>query len=925
MQFINLSFDEDLNARAFEEIRPHTVLVFPTRASAHSARLAFETRWALEDLVFCSIADFKDTLLCGQIPFLEDEKRLLTLYQVLTPEQKEYFHLSEYSLMLEWGQQFFRFMQEFCEAGYDVLRLSDLLLDAGLMLKQWQEKHIEQLSEIVQGYHRRLQDLGFTDRIFEYEPPQTPLPYQGYRIIFVNQYYYSKLETSLIESCARANEILLIYHGASSGEEIWPKTRFDLSRSFEDLVSKPRIKIYESATEDQHAMAFSAMIRDMSPGVIIDPTFLRQPYSSFFEEAQSPHPIPITQSRYYVFLAFLNEIVESQRRHPGFVPLGMMIRRLRDPHMARIICPGWRNEDQVMLMQELFGLSKDGILYLDLEPEDQFGQSKSHLHTMDLCRKLFSLVQKILAIRSIADLIELSSDLLDPQYIASDLELSKTDLLPKVFTALANFGAIEELGLVEDWEKIFEHPGIGIFGLWLDFLKSQSLRYEATASASKWEISNLLDSRNRSYDYPVFLQMVEGIMPKSPEAIWLLNEVQRRHLGMISYDDIRDWERYYFFRLVLCAKEATIFCYQNQEKNINVSSFVGELSHLYATQPDGSLFYEKFPDILFSGLFEGKQKGDEMALYRTDDLSDDFFCLPADPLRDFGPEHETTQSSYDLKMLSENPFAWYISSHRKISPKIVELEETISPPLFGNLMHSFFGEVLGRSPSVHKDLDSIRSTFEDHDALTHKLQEIIDSPDFYYKIPKNHNARYLSTIISPRLADSLQEFYNRFLWWQLKDTEFRMIPEAEYMTKAEQQYRILTRVSHEDVGYVVKIRGRADLRIETPQKLIIVDFKTGKASEDQLLFYEYFYYLLSDISLKERLHSFIWQILDMSIDDCSAKVAKHRESYPQKIADALQACLEGGYMIASKSKGKRYLQEITRSDLWLNKGEENEI
>nr|MDK2850384.1 hypothetical protein [Candidatus Cloacimonadota bacterium] len=924
MQIINLSFDQDLQARALEEITEHTILVFPTRISAQKARLDYEKHWHFEELIFCSIENFKDILLSVETPFLEEEKRLLTLYQVLTPQQKEYFHITDYSLMVEWGQHFFQFMQEFCEAGFDVLKFKDILLDTQLNLKEWQEKHIAHLFEITVNYHRRLQDLGFTDRIFEYESPQTDLPYQGYRIIFVNQYYYSKLETNLINSCAHANEIIIIYHGATSDIENWPTTQFDLQHSFDNLPSKPVVKIYESSAEDQHAMACAARIPCMKPGVIIDPTFHNQPYSGFFDVVDVQRPLPITQSAYFAYLAFLRELLESQLNHPGYIPLRLIIRRLRDPQIAQTINPAWQREDQFKLMQQLFELSGNGILYLDLEPEDQFGEQPKYLVTMDLCCKLFALVKKILKIRSIEDLIQLFSDELDPQNIGNHQELTKTNLLPRVFTALANFAAIEKLGVVNDWEKIFVEPGIGIFGLWLDFLKSQGLRYEAPLSNSTWEISNLLDARNRCFDYPVFLQMEEGIMPKSPDAIWLLNETQRRHLGMISYDDIRDWERYYFFRLVLCAKEVTIFCYQNQEKNINVSSFVGELSHLYAEE--AQLFtYEKIAKIANSQLFANYAMDSNLKKYRSQKLTADFFCLPVEPQKDFGKNHEISQTSYDLKMLCENPFAWYISSLREIKPKIVELEETISPPLFGNLMHKFFNEILGKKPSHHKDLSKIRSIFEDHSTLTHKLQEIINRPEYNYKIPKNHNAKYLKTIISPRLADSLQEFYKRFLSWYLKDSEFTLIPEEEYMTYKEEHYQILTIVKHDNVEYTVKIRGKADLRIETPSIRIIVDFKTGRATEDQLIFYEYFYYLISDMQLKERLRSYIWQILDMSIDPCSKKVPASRDGYPQKIANALQSCLENGYMIAQKSQGKLTLQSISRSDLWINTGETNEI
>jgi ATP-dependent exoDNAse (exonuclease V) beta subunit len=42
------------------------------------------------------------------------------------------------------------------------------------------------------------------------------------------------------------------------------------------------------------------------------------------------------------------------------------------------------------------------------------------------------------------------------------------------------------------------------------------------------------------------------------------------------------------------------------------------------------------------------------------------------------------------------------------------------------------------------------------------------------------------------------------------------------------------------------IKGIADLRLETPDKYHIIDFKTGNHDARQMVFYELYYYLLDE-------------------------------------------------------------------------------
>lgn len=931
MKFINIDLNQDILDAALDCVSERCIMVFPTRVSAKLARLRYEPRWHFQQIIWITMEDFKAGIVSSSLPRLEDEKRLLCLYQVLTPEEREYFHLSEYNDVVDWGNHFFQFLQEYSEAGRDVNELAALLDDPEIYLRHWQEEHIGHIANILGRYREHINAMGFTDIIFSSGSENLQIPYRDYRIVLVNQYYYSIFEQELLLSCEHSqNEVWLLHHGGQADARSWQTPGFDPARLYATLAHQPQISIYQCENEEQHALLLLAQREQLTEsGTIIDNSFWQKPYSAWFPQdfVKARQQLPITRSLWYGFMSFLDELVQSQEVTPGFVPLSIVIRQFRDFRYPALLQEPWDAVKQDALQRELFKLSEKEVLYLDLNPLAQFGpESESKYPLISILNtKLFAWVEDILNLKDIGELIQLCFSELAPEKFCSPQELDKTDILPQIWKALANFSAVENLRLVPDWAAIFPAVGAALFRLWLDYVKPVRLKLQPhSASPSAWEISNLLDFRNRRQDNLVLLQMVEGVLPQSPGPVWLLNEAQRARLGLLNYEIIRAWERYYFFRMVFSAHKVQIYTYQNAEQSIEPSSFIGELIQI-CPQNIRQIKAEAIPFAHIFKLWQDMQIdplqqkiGSSEIFCKSYDA--DFFRLPAQPLRDFGESGQIQQSSYELGLMINNPFAWYIRALRRLSPRKAELVESISPSLFGTLMHHYFNEVLGEETHRHESVEALSQLFSDGDRLRITLQQIIQSQDFYYKIPKNYNQDFLLAIISECLADSLQQFYSRFFLHRLGRGSFTLIPESRFMSKIEQQYKELCRVSHQERIYRVMIRGKADLRIEAPAQKIILDFKTGSAHANQLIFYEYFYYLIENPDLEDELSSYFWQILDMRIDYQNRVTTKKREQYISDISQSLQDCLELGYGIARKAEHRGILQEITRSDLYLTGG-----
>ncbi|MCD8481177.1 MAG: PD-(D/E)XK nuclease family protein [Candidatus Cloacimonetes bacterium] len=157
----------------------------------------------------------------------------------------------------------------------------------------------------------------------------------------------------------------------------------------------------------------------------------------------------------------------------------------------------------------------------------------------------------------------------------------------------------------------------------------------------------------------------------------------------------------------------------------------------------------------------------------------------------------------------------------------------------------------------------------------------------------------------------------RFLRRNWSDASFTLIPENERMTDAEKQGKILVQQNIDGSEYRIRITGKADLRVESADSKYIVDFKTGRAKAEQLIFYEWLYYLLDDPTTESQLKSVIWLILQMRVDDSIKIKDEKRKKYLENISEALTACFEYGYRLAAKSTDRSVMRDISRSDLYL--------
>jgi len=126
----------------------------------------------------------------------------------------------------------------------------------------------------------------------------------------------------------------------------------------------------------------------------------------------------------------------------------------------------------------------------------------------------------------------------------------------------------------------------------------------------------------------------------------------------------------------------------------------------------------------------------------------------------------------------------------------------------------------------------------------------------------------------------------------------------------------------------VRLSGRSDLRIETPEFNIIVDFKTGQYNNNQLYFYIYLYY---GINNDKKILLTFWDIKDMEATKSKIDEKEYYKdmekaiTWRNNIYDTLNKCVTEGYKLGKNVSQLNQMKRITRADLYHpNQGGNNE-
>lgn len=950
IQFKFCSFRDNLIQKVLQE-QPadQTLFIFPTETSLGRTIREFQAHWHFEKTGFLTMENFKELVFYSDRPLLKEDRRILALYSALDEKNKHFFRIGSYFQAVELAHHFFTLWEEFNEEVVsDDIDTEKFALNNAEM-PEWQQQTWQQLLNLKSSYRDYIARKGFEDIIYLYQPDRINLKQiqEFERIVFVNQFYYTGLEKLLIRQLQAQDKSVIIYYQLHPelvdqvSLEVKPFTLQD----FHDFRTE-QIQIIDCQNDFTTMVALIKQIHQQTVHNIVDVNFFSSPYARFL----SPTRFSLAGSRRFadssLFRFFqtlqnlLDAIIWEPTRRKFLLPLQTLLESVLVAdfyhYFVQDTSAAARKDRQDQSLFILYDLLDYDYKYIDLDDE-LFKTIKTKPGKAEL-EKIIDILVTFSHIRTIADLITLVDNPIGIRikHAISASERDHTELLDGFYRKLSDFSAIEAIGLIDDWAPLFTSSdphlrGIkiaaGIVRLYIDYLKPATFRihYKFNHSA-RIEITELLNTRNLNYMDVAVLKLIEGKIPSERQIPFLFTEKQRKLLNLKTYEDIRQREKYYFLRLVLTTPRVFLFTQKNIEKNVQVSSFVEELKLFF---PAPQIAITQDSDFSYREIYHQFFQSD--ANFKIDPeqtRTPAFFALALEPERDFS-QNRVDLTYYETEILKNNPFVFYLQSLAGVRELTRQAALEFSPRLIGNIVHDILNEAWHyliqeyAGPLFGYDFTVINTEFIAR-AVTRALQR----PDFYFRIPHNHTAVYFNEILLPVIIAGVTEFFHFLDRLHLSHKTLKVIPEKTFVTASEPEYKTLFQANENPLGIKIRIRGRADLRIEVPEerRFYIFDYKTGKAEKEQLIFYELFYYLLEKPELWSNVSSYLFKVLTHEVDELRESGSSRKWSggkeelirkYQEEIVLALADLKDRGFSLPDKKTAMSTMAEISRKDLFL--------
>jgi len=923
-----------------------TVYIFPTENSKKSGMFLFQKGWQFSTTEFQTLEELKENLFVRPSLLLREERRNLALYHSMTEEQKKRLKISNYFQFISFASDFFTFWEELTEEEINPALCLGTLLKSGDEILDWQADLYNLMLDIRSNYEKLLQERDWTDKIFLFTISNLTFEYyKSYnKFVFVNQHYYTQLENRLLNSMSRAGFEVTVCYQLNDSFIDTKKNRLLECPSFPiaDLQDRltESIEIYRAPNDfTMYGKYMETMLERGNLDKAFDNRLYQCSYSRFFSPAQfgGISTTPLLNSQPAIFIVCLTELLENILYEPNrkreLIPLDVLLKELSEQAFISYILP--EKNRQELLIQVIEKLIRQNLSYIDLQQDmDQYYRQERFLKQAewDLLTGALSLIRTLLerlaGVDSIIALIHLidSEDGWNLQKTISSDELEYSNTAEILYTALSDFNRLDNLELIDNstfWSEERDQNRFtlcsSILKLLILYLRPRRVTWyyreedQKGSLHNRKEISSLLDSRNLCFEQVAILNASEGVLPAAQSTPFLFTESQRRKLGLKTYEDIRYWEKYYFFRLILNSRNVYIFAQQNRNQNIEVSSFIEELKLIFQNEKTIRIAEEAkpLPDQGYNAYYTTVSDPDTGYRINRDILSNpEFYTIPFDKEQDL-KDNNLILSHSSFSKLNDSPFTYYLKY-------IAGVEEEyqlapFSPILIGSIAHHIVERIWQILPLPEGD--DLSEYFDNLPAAAGGIMEknrdnFLNTDYFYYRIPHTYNYRYFKEIFLPVVEEGVVAFF-AMLGRIIEGRQGRLEIEHEVRTPD----KILPLYSNSE--WEVYLHGRADLIIrytddfQRKPYIHIFDYKTGSLNNKrsllrQLVIYELvFCYLTTPGSIYKRERG--WSIIQ----------DKQTRSYIYSLKK--RELIEMSKLFQKKSKEKLIEEFINDTEILLEK------
>ena len=398
-------------------------------------------------------------------------------------------------------------------------------------------------------------------------------------------------------------------------------------------------------------------------------------------------------------------------------------------------------------------------------------------------------------------------DYLSELFNKNDIEGS--NVRDKYFEALSEMTVLEEFDFDDLWEGFFgKNISASLLKLFLKYLDKKAISLDlekiSEEDAEQYSINDFSSISEISKKNLIFLNL-QDTFPEVRVNNFLFSKIQREKIGLPVSEEEKKIENFKLINNILNAENVYLSYIKNIDENKDCSGIVEEIRLKYGKEVIKNEILEKDELEFIKRYFtEDKWEKRKIGKFIKSKLKKDLESLK---------DARLNLGYYSFEKMEKFEYGYYLENMIG-KTEIEEIDEKISPLMFGSIIHSVYEKI------VKENKEKIES-FE-YDADIDEIKKILNEVlSFYeYKMPQEF-IKFYSEISFEEIAKSVKNFFR-----QLNE---EMLSQSEIEIYSEEKVRL---DKEKNIYKNVYINGRIDLYIKTAMEKIFVDYKSGKLEKE---------------------------------------------------------------------------------------------
>ena len=435
--------------------------------------------------------------------------------------------------------------------------------------------------------------------------------------------------------------------------------------------------------------------------------------------------------------------------------------------------------------------------------ENKDGKKFLYEDEVKILIKFMEELERILNFSTLKDFEDYLSELFNK----NDIEGS--NVRDKYFEALSEMTVLEEFDFDGLWEGFFgKNISASLLKLFLKYLDKKAISLDlekiSEEDAEQYSINDFSSISETSKKNLIFLNL-QDTFPEVRVNNFLFSKIQREKIGLPVSEEEKKIENFKLINNILNAENVYLSYIKNIDENKDCSGIVEEIRLKYGKEVIKNKILEKDELEFVKRYFtEDKWEKRKIGKFIKSKLKKDLESLK---------DARLNLGYYSFEKMEKFEYGYYLENMIG-KTEIEEIDEKISPLMFGSIIHSVYEKI------VKENKEKIES-FE-YDADIDEIKKILNEVlSFYeYKMPQEF-IKFYREISFEEIARSVKNFFR-----QLKE---EMLNQSEIEIYSEEKVRL---DKEKNIYKNVYINGRIDLYIKTAIEKIFVDYKSGKLEKE---------------------------------------------------------------------------------------------